>query len=253
MIKTLLIFLSFTLVHFCHCNEINYRSLNSIEEAIALETLSISNASSAEQLSDAYASRGESLLLCNRFEEALSDFQNAYTFAISINDKDTSQSSVFRALFDQALTYGNLNILEMVISTTDALKEIMHAAQCNDCEESKLSLKTVSRSKKNRASPPPIIRCSENVPIYGPDQISKRDCVDFIDSTISLAKLLIYKAPPAARGVLTLTLDQLGNQAARCCNAGGIWKGCVQKLCNKYHLWNQKWQVFGIPPDPAWD
>jgi hypothetical protein len=89
--------------------------------------------------------------------------------------------------------------------------------------------------------------------IYGPDQVSVKDCIDFINNTIDLAKLLISKSPSSFRGILTFTIEQLGRQARNCCLSGGLWKGCVQTLCNKYHQWNQKWKLFGIPPDPAWD
>jgi len=44
-------------------------------------------------------------------------------------------------------------------------------------------------------------------------------------------------------------IDQLAETAKNCCWAGGLWKGCLQKLVNKLHYW----KVFGIPADPAWD
>ena len=111
------------------------------------------------------------------------------------------------------------------------------------------------QKEKLQSSQPTLsdLRHTEDVPIYGPDKISVRDCIDFVNNTVALAQVLIDIVPSApVRGSLTLMIRSLSNQAISCCRKGGIWKSCVQPLMNKYHLWNQKWKVFGIPPDPSW-
>lgn len=65
--------------------------------------------------------------------------------------------------------------------------------------------------------------------------------------------ILAQVKSPATQLVLRRVIDDLANQARQCCWRGGVWKGCIQKLANKFHIWNQKWKAFGIPPDPAWD
>lgn len=92
-----------------------------------------------------------------------------------------------------------------------------------------------------------------DAPIFGPDKISVNDCIDLIDNTVGYCKLLICRSPPPARATLSFVIDQIAKEGRKCCYVGGVWKGCFQPLANKYHEWNQKWKVFGIPPDPAWD
>jgi hypothetical protein len=240
----------FALTNLCYNSEVDYSAFDSIEEVIESETSIISNTPSYEHemLSDAYASRGESFLICHRFEEALEDFQRSYQLGIRIKNGDVSRSLLFRALFGQALVYGHLDMPEKVYPIVDLLEDIIQSFRCSECSE-----KISSDSNINLSHPPRIIFC-EDVPIYGPDKISIKDCHDFVTNTVKLAKLLICNVTSSRiRGVLTLTIEQLADEAHGCCSRGGIWKGCVQKLANKFHLWNQKWQLFNIPPDPAWD
>jgi hypothetical protein len=239
----------------CHCTEINFMSFNSIDEIIEFETAEISkiNSEDYEGIADAYASRGESLLLIDHFEEALADFQNSYEFGIKLcaEKSATSTEIIFRALFGQAIAYANLNELEYVCLITDKLKEIMRSVNCSRCKNK--SPQTVLNCSKINAYIFSSTMQIENVPIYGPEQISLQDCLDLIDNTVALSKLLIAKAPASARAPLTVIIDQLAQEARKCCRRGGLWKGCFQKLANKYHQWNQKWMVLGIPPDPSWD
>jgi len=253
MIKFYLVFLGAIITHLCFGQNVNYSLFNSIEEVIEFETSCISQATSSEQLSEAYTCRGESFLLYGLYEEAIEDLQKAYLFAQSINDKEIHRSFAFRVLFDQAIAYGNLNNLEMVILTTTTLKELIDTVHCDDCIKADCSMTSSSHSKNSTFTFSSFLKCSNNVPIYGPDQISTRDCIDFVNNTVKFSKLLIANASPSVQAVLILTIEELGDQASRCCRSGKGWKGCVQNLANKYHQWNQKWQVFGIPPDPSWD
>jgi hypothetical protein len=51
------------------------------------------------------------------------------------------------------------------------------------------------------------------------------------------------------RIIAKLLIDSMVNSANNCCRSGGLWKACLQPLVNKW----KDWQMFGIPPDPAWD
>jgi hypothetical protein len=236
--------------------QVNYNAFDSIEEVIEFESNFIEyipNDSSME-LSEAYANRGESFLLCNRFAEALDDFQKSYDFAIIVKNAKILSQLIFRSLFGQAIAYANLNMPQAIEPITHELLLITRSMQCNDCggqEESK-AIPCAINAFSNRFS---IITCASNsdVQIYGPDEISIEDCIDMVNNTANLSKILISKAPSTARAVLTVCIDRLAGEARKCCRAGGLWKACFQPLANKYHQWNQKWKVFGIPPDPAWD
>ncbi|MBI2742756.1 MAG: tetratricopeptide repeat protein [Chlamydiales bacterium] len=250
LIKLLFFLSTVTIFNISNGEQVNYASFSSLEEVICFETSCISNipAFQYEQLSDAYSSRGESFLLCNRFLNALEDFQHAYDLAISVRNTATSHSLIFRALFGQAIAYGNLNKPDMADLASKALINIISKIQCSECLQSELS------RDFDFQDPLPILYCSNNnVPIYGPDEISIHDCIDFINNTVGFCKILIQKAPSNSRETLKFIIDQLAEETRRCCRAGGLWKGCFQKLGNKYHLWNEKWKMFGIPPDPSWD
>lgn len=81
-----------------------------------------------------------------------------------------------------------------------------------------------------------------------------KECLERVGNTVSMSKKLIaFVKRKEVVFLLTTLIDGLEERASRCCRAGGLWKACLQPLVNKWHLWNQKWKVFGIPPDPAWD
>lgn len=69
-------------------------------------------------------------------------------------------------------------------------------------------------------------------------------------ATADNIKLLIYAIKRAEVQFLAeKTINALTLAAINCCEAGGMWKGCLQPLVNKLHYW----KVLGIPADPMWD
>ncbi len=239
--------LIWTLVLIPLYGDVNYQKFRSLEEVIKYETSLIERVSSydTEKLSDAYASRGESFLICGDLKNALEDFQASYELAILSKDSDVATGLVFRALFGQALLYGYLDMPEKVYLIGRTLLDIIYS---NSCDESlELSFQEFPLDITH------YIQKCEDVPIFGPDRVSIDDCIDRVNNTEAFCYILICKAPGRVQSLLTFIVNQLSREARNCCSAGGIWKGCLQKLANKYHQWNQKWLKLGIPPDPAWD
>lgn len=178
----------------------------------------------------------------------------SYYYAVQVQDDYISPNLIFRSLFGQALAYAYLDKVEEVECIAKTLLNIIQSMQCSDCSNDFYNkITTSSRPRTSGAYPVLLCANNDNVPIHGPDRISIQDCIDMIENTRGYAKLLISKAPAKVRAVLTFTIDQLADAGRKCCRAGGVWKACFQPLANKYHQWNQKWQIFGIPPDPAWD
>lgn len=71
-----------------------------------------------------------------------------------------------------------------------------------------------------------------------------------VENTVdALLPLISAVKKTEVRVLATMVINGLGDQASRCCRAGGLWKGCLQKLVNKLHYW----RMLGIPADPAWD
>jgi hypothetical protein len=96
----------------------------------------------------------------------------------------------------------------------------------------------------------PVQYCNSDWPILGPERIPINDCLDSVDGTVKALKVLIAVVRKTEiRAMAYALIDQLAETAKNCCWAGGLWKGCLQKLVNKLHYW----KVFGIPADPAWD
>lgn len=231
---------------------INYQNFHSFSEVIFFESQLIDSVSenNPQALSESYAARGETLLLNNQISEALNDFCMSYYYASQVQDEHISPDLLFRSLFGQALAYAYLDKVKEVECIATALLDIIQSIRCSDCSN---KTTTLLSPRTIRNHPIFLLANNDNVPIHGPDQISIQDCIDLIENTRAYAKLLILKAPARVRGILTFTVDQLADTGRSCCRAGGVWKACFQPLANKYHLWNQKWKMFGIPPDPAWD
>ena len=125
------------------------------------------------------------------------------------------------------------------------------------------SLKTLLSSYKcpcNQDSQPHSIarKISPHIyaskPILGPERISISDCIDFAESTAEKCGYLISFVPKAAVQVtLQILISDLKQRAISCCRAGGLWKACLKPILDKWQVWNEKWNLFKIPPNPAWD
>ncbi len=122
------------------------------------------------------------------------------------------------------------------------MDSILGSGACFQCTQS------TARPSKRFAGP--VLSQHPDCPIYGPDQISIRECLDRVDTTVEAITILIAAVKRTEVRTLAIAfIRQLENKARNCCIAGGIWKGCLQILVNKLHYW----KVLGIPADPAWD
>lgn len=91
-------------------------------------------------------------------------------------------------------------------------------------------------------------------PILGPDKIAVEECLNRVYGTAKRANdLILFVKRPEVRFMLRSIIEGLEGSAALCCRDGGLWKTCVGPLMDKWYLWNEKWKLFGIPPDPSWD
>jgi hypothetical protein len=79
-------------------------------------------------------------------------------------------------------------------------------------------------------------------------------CEEVVNATsLALNGMIALVPREEVRNILTLLVESLAKEGLRCCATGGIWKSCVGPLAKKLHIWMQKWKLFGIPPDPAWE
>lgn len=230
-----------------HDNSITYidpACFQSIDDLIQCETLQILKAASDEpiSLSEKYLSRAESYLLSGNHNLAFFDFQSGYEIANAC-DNDTKKPLHFRALFGLAIIYGQNDMFDEFDTSILSMKDILNSYPCS-CNPDNISVIPTSRLKNGH----------ENKPIYGPDKISKADCAENARATARACRNLItFVKKSSVQVVLNILIDDLETRALNCCYAGGLWKACLGPIIDKWHLWNTKWNVLGIPPDPAWD
>lgn len=196
-----------------------------------------------EVLSNLFASRAECLLVLGDNEKAVEDFSIAYDYA-NLCGKN-KQDLTFRPLFGAFLAYIRLENLEYAQN----LYKHLHFILSNSCyEKSNLSSNFASESPHSSLNPIIFIPCESNYPIFGPDAVSIQDCVEFVEGTANALKLLVAAVKrPEVVALATTVINELQRVANNCCRAGGIWKGCLQKLVNRLHFWKES----GVPPNPS--
>ena len=198
-------------------------------------------------LSDLYSSRGEDYLILDEDQNALTDFLLSYEYALNCNEQDNNL--LFRSLFGAFLVHIRSENIESAQEIFARLQSILSSSSCNECKETRVPLtsryfKGIFTSSSSHQGDQP------DWPIIGPDQIPTRDCLERVATTSKAVRILIAAVKKSeVRTLATLLIDELSDTASRCCRAGGIWKGCLQKLANKLYYW----KVLGVPADPAWD
>jgi tetratricopeptide (TPR) repeat protein len=191
-----------------------------------------------QDLAEAYVDLGESYLLNEQYELALESLSLGYEIAQNYVDREKSMFP--RALIGLAITYANLGRLEEAYFVIENMENQLKKLYCRDCrieeEESYLLID------------------SEAPPLIGPDRISIGECVNRVVGTARRSRELIsFVKKPEVQFILNNIIGDLEDRANRCCHAGGVWKACLGPLVNKWYKWNEKWKLFKIPPDPAWD
>jgi len=188
-------------------------------------------------LSDAHNTRGESYLLLNEHLYALEDFLTAYEYALLGTGKDQPISAL-RGLFGAFLVYARMENLEKVQSLVEPLSALIH--ECADCEctrhyESPFVAHPCSSSREQER---------KDYPLLGPDHISREECQDHVEQTADALRRMLWQVKQETiRSLATAMINRLASTAIRCCRAGNAWKGCLQRLTNKYHYW----KLLGVP------
>jgi tetratricopeptide (TPR) repeat protein len=244
----LFLILIFSIHACCFSSEPDYNTFSSFEELIVYETNQIANLdlSNYEDLADAYLNRAESYLISSKYELALEDIEKAYELS-GYCRQEVRSLILLRSLLDLAFSYALLDKLDEFHRIESELKELFDAFECSRVEKRQASNRSKFHSGHAARS------TNSEKPILGPDRISIDDCVDRAEKIAGAARILILKARVDVQAFLNILIQDLETRAIRCCLGGGIWKACLQPIANKWQQWNEKWRVFGIPPDPAWD
>jgi hypothetical protein len=214
--------------------------------SIAAESLNIQHASPYDYstLSGLHASRGEDYLILGKDQKALEDFLLSYEYALNCTEEENHLP--FRPLFGAFLAHVRLENLESVQEIYIHLQSILKSQDC--CKDEGSSSYLSKRYSKGIDIP--VQYCNADWPVLGPEKIPVKDCLNNVDATVRELKVLIAAVRKTeVRAIAYALIDQLADIAKNCCWAGGLWKGCLQKLVNKLHYW----RVLGVPADPAWD
>jgi hypothetical protein len=159
-----------------------------------------------EELAENYISQGENLLLEGRYESSIEDLKIGYQIA-SVELSDASMQ--MRALFPLIIAYGYLNRPHSLQNVINEMSYIMQTCSCRN----------VSADK----------------PILGPDRISIAECVNRVNGVTNAAVALCVAIPDkGAQAMAILGIQSLADQARNCCEAGGLWKGCLRPIVNKW-------------------
>lgn len=188
-------------------------------------------------LADAYSTRGESYLLLDQDRYALEDFLSSYEYSLLVEGDDQTIPSL-RALFGAFLVYARMENLEQTQLLVEPLSQLIH--KCAKCE-----------CKPNSTTPFVAHSCSstreqeqKDWPILGSDYVSMEECEDRAKRTArTLYDLLDRVRNHTIQALATAMVSRMASEAKRCCQAGNAWKGCLQRLTNKYHYW----QLLGVP------
>lgn len=220
-----------------HAFEMDYSHFSTPEELIVYEKNRLQESTlEGEALAEAYMDLGESYLLSEQYELALEHLSAGYEIAQNCIERKEHLPS--RALFGLAITYANLDRLEESYFAIETMEMQLRRSYCQGCEE-------VGHI---------ILMGLEEPPILGADTVSIKECMDRVRGTINRANELISFVKRAeVQFILRNIIADLGDRSIRCCQSGGVWKACLRPLVNKWYKWNEKWRLFGIPPDPAWD
>jgi hypothetical protein len=216
-----------------------------LSEFIVNESLKIQQTSPNDYnaLTNLYASRGENYLILGEDQKALEDFLLSYEYALICEEEENDLS--FRPLFGTFLAHIRLEDLESAQKIYAQLNSIIK----NSCYEYREPSSQLSRRNSNRiASQTLCLPCQSDWPILGPNHVPIRDCIERVENTAKALVLLIaaVKRPEVCALAIALVYE-LQSAAIGCCRAGGIWKGCLQKLVNKLHFWKES----GVPNNPT--
>ena len=173
---------------------------------LCLAILSVCMTARANSIAEDYISRGEDFLLAGEYESSIEDLTMGYQMASS---ELLDTSTQMRALFPLIIAYGHLNQQSSLQGVVDEMSSVMQISACSNTSAEK--------------------------PILGPERISIAECINRVNGVTNAAIALCAAIPnKGAQAMAVLGIQSLGDQARGCCEAGGIWKGCLRPLVNKW-------------------
>lgn len=243
MIKLLMVSLCLTTCLYCV-----HENFQSIEEVISKETdaIKLIPNSAHEELASMHTARGESYILIKQHERAIEDFENALFHAEYSNNLHLKWEIAFRAIFGKMVSFDQLAMQEQAEFAIKQLNILIDYFGCSyELEDIQLALARVPSANDffvipvevDPNEPQPAWWCEKTV----------------LNIMAVLRGIIINIRTASVQATATALVNKLEKKAISCCYAGGLWSACLKRLSDKFHQWNQKWKLYGIPPDPSWD
>lgn len=142
-----------------------------------------------EDLSNAYISKGEDLLLAGKFEDSIEELQTGYELT-SYGFKENRDVNQMRSLFSMMIAYGHLEQVDNMREVTNKMYAIMDSRPCSNYNYKCSAI-------SNRST-----QCQK---LDGPDRISINTCLDRVQGTeqafITLAAAIKKKGRYYNRGI----------------------------------------------------
>ena len=173
-----------------------------------------------EELSNSYISKGEDLFLAGEFEDAIDNLQIGYELT-SYGFKENKNINRMRSLFPMMIAYGHLERRDKVQEVSSKMISIMDSRPCSNYDS------------KSSAGSNDSGQCQQ---LPGPTNISVHECMERVRGTKHAATVFAVAIPrKEVRALTVLAIEDLADRAERCCLAGGLWKGCLIPLLNKWY------------------
>lgn len=193
------------------------------------------------KLAKAYNARGISNFFNAEYDKALQDFNKVIEV---LEEIEAGESLLAGAWMGKMLTHAYLGDEQNVILDLQMLDYIFscHQPCCSLNSNHCFPVNTHDKMLESKSAWP------ENKPM------STWECEQTVKNTAFAMECLATKIPQNSIKLLAIKgIDEMKEAALNCCYRGGLWSACLKPMAEKFHQWNQKWKLFGIPPDPAWD
>lgn len=196
---------------------VEYNPGLTLEQCIAYELSRLQETTQDPQLlAEAHIDLGESYLLNGQHELALQHLLEGY--AISNHSIEKNDILLTRALFDQAITYAHLDLIDDFYLTVSAIQT---DSNNNFSENWTLDL--------------------NQLPSPEEDMNFQQECLDQVKGAAHLVIQLVSSVKrPVIKFILYKIISDLEDRSKECCLSGGVWNACIQPLINKWYQSNEK-------------
>ena len=150
-----------------------------------------------------------------------------------------------RPSFGMIIAYSTLDMEDMAIQAHDEFRALISNLQCRDCSNHPSTTSSTNLQK--------ISKLICYIPTeWKPED--REDCESKVRKVANLMKVLAaINTNRAIVASLEISICLLEEECLKCCKTAGFWQSRIDPIWQKWKRWNDKYEMFRIPPDPCWD